>query len=1545
MKGVRILKRGFLCTAGIIAGLAGGMWHGSRAMGEEQAFYTETFGDGKWWTIRQTLPEGEREDGTPVFWYEKGTECVTGTFSGLRELEQGEHYYTYARTGRIPVGKWKVEDSYAYCVSKTARMEETEQKPVSVHPDSCGQPYFSGWMAFCADCGEPVSRENVYMSREAAESTDVMDADKNYYFLCPCPRPANGDEGSVERETEDSVLCGHLDRYWEASPHQCRGISVNRYRVVYDANGDGAEGAMAPSFHMYHNENLYEGKPVTPVETLSLCTYDRTEQGYRFAGWNTRADGTGNFYEDGDKILNLSYTDCNEDEEKGTVTLYAQWEKVRSTLIIDAGEGRYSGENPVTRNWGSFWRGDQGRLVPPAGNTIAFQTNGGNMNFSRMTGTQTFLGWELAEPANGEWKEGLYKFTGKDGSVDTVRAVYGRNPVTLPTPEKEGFFFGGWYFDGGCTRLAGYGGENCLLTEDVTLYAKWSELNMTAIPYNAASGGKGGVNLRWRQIGDKNKAYRIYGRAEDEADFVPLLQEQEVFYSCGKGSGKVGIPSAGFYFLAAEGAQGENYGLCHGGQGGRTEGIFFLRKGEVVEFTVGGQDGYNGGGLAGNFGNGGGCTVVSSNEKGVLMIAGGGGGAALAVNGGQGGERDGDSPGNDIRGEAGMAGGGGGCTPGTAGKRIEHVHSEEAGCYRDGAFNAMSPGLGIVSEEREWRDESDEENNIRSDRYFSRRMGSAQKPIPVQGNTTLDLGVWIQGIGINLLSGKSYVQVMDQNGIPFFKAVLEDLYREWERFEQQVVRPVGNGLYKGWPPIAKVTVHTDWRQSNSDGGEFDYLLSYRTEYPVFYADKTSRFCKVTLDEDYRNPVFFGDYAGEYYPSNSLWNSDILSCRGFKDRPILFSERSLWYGMSGVHFKYLIPIPEGTEGIYIYAEGMMDAVTIHEGEAEEHPVMSCQIRYDSIYLTGGLTVDCEAEDLEIPSGGGGNYVNRKQAMKGISEAGKSKGDGMLLVRTEEAGFTEEDNMSVLNAPDRAAPFPVEKDRVSMTAVGDDRVLVVFDQVDDRGTRYFFRAESFSVLTGEKMYDSNVAECVVTSGVKGYYYLTDGNGGTQLGDLGPKERDGLWFTRDSRMEVSVGRAGYLHIAAVDYAGNIGDTVHISLDGESVEAAWKISVSDSEISSVVNGYDYGSVYSAGDKNTYYIRADGKSPFLLSFRSHMHGPARKDYQIDRQTVEFYTENRWQKYGVVLPCSESISFGEKMDTAEFRQWWEGVGLMADGHYTSAVYMTADRNGRAGDVEFQQAFVMPADCHGTTLTAVPAAGASCRGEVIYSDKDGSGGLVRLMGDGEGPVIKGLEKLEEWRLIDRSCESVELELTAEDMLSGVKTFWLEVRNKDNFQSEKYFPDDDGVIRVSVTEAEAVFTGDFTVFAYAADHVGNCTTESREITEFELRAEVRRILLPHDPVFKRGESGILKIEVWGYAEKAEVEFPEFLAHCSKTFLYENAPQYRKQEQIQFMIPLDAPEDEYEIVVRAYKGDRELEVHPAVRTVEVDGNVLDELRTRLR
>lgn len=44
-----------------------------------------------------------------------------------------------------------------------------------------------------------------------------------------------------------------------------------------------------------------------------------------------------------------------------------------------------------------------------------------------------------------------------------------------------------------------------------------------------------------------------------------------------------------------------------------------------------------------------------------------------------------------------------------------------------------------------------------------------------------------------------------------------------------------------------------------------------------------------------------------------------------------------------------------------------------------------------------------------------------------------------------------------------------------------------------------------------------------------------------------------------------------------------------------------------------------------------------------------------------------------------------------------------------------------------------------------------------------------------------------------------------------------------------------------------------------------------TEFALASSVERILSPHDPIFKCGESGILTFTTWGYADRVEVIFP--------------------------------------------------------------------------
>ena len=83
---------------------------------------------------------------------------------------------------------------------------------------------------------------------------------------------------------------------------------------------------------------------------------------------------------------------------------------------------------------------------------------------------------------------------------------------------------------------------------------------------------------------------------------------------------------------------------------------------------------------------------------------------------------------------------------------------------------------------------------------------------------------------------------------------------------------------------------------------------------------------------------------------------------------------------------------------------------------------------------------------------------------------------------------------------------------------------------------------------------------------------------------------------------------------------------------------------------------------------------------------------------------------------------------------------------------------------------------------------------------------------------------------------------------------------------------------------------------------------------------------------------------------MEFPEELTRLdqelNRTFLYSGNPEYQKEEQVQFMIPLDAAEGvDYTITVRAYKGDRRLEEFPELAVLEVNGSILDDIRTRLR
>lgn len=85
---------------------------------------------------------------------------------------------------------------------------------------------------------------------------------------------------------------------------------ANGYTVVFDPNvpvGDTYSGTMADQIHQYD-------------QTQALTGNAYQYPGHFFKGWNTKADGTGTAYTDGQEVQNLTT------QNGGKVVLYAQWE-------------------------------------------------------------------------------------------------------------------------------------------------------------------------------------------------------------------------------------------------------------------------------------------------------------------------------------------------------------------------------------------------------------------------------------------------------------------------------------------------------------------------------------------------------------------------------------------------------------------------------------------------------------------------------------------------------------------------------------------------------------------------------------------------------------------------------------------------------------------------------------------------------------------------------------------------------------------------------------------------------------------------------------------------------------------------------------------------------------------------------------------------------------------------------------------------------------------------------------------------------------------
>lgn len=249
----------------------------------------------------------------------------------------------------------------------------------------------------------------------------------------------------------------------------------NTYTIAYNANG--GSGIIMPTAMVYDT-----GK------TLSSNTFKRT--GYAFAGWNTKADGSGTTYSNQNLVNNL--TDVNG----GTVVLYAQWKPCVYKITTDKQMGT-GGTDAFFEKFEYGFYSDKAtknaicKLVIPSKigyDFIGYYSwiNGGGIRLVNSVGDieaeNSFFLDDTTIYAN--WKPKQFKLTfdmqggtqGTTNAVATYDALYPMDRIAAPV--RQGYRFMGYF-----TEINGTGeliynefmatDKIYQETTDQTLYAYW----------------------------------------------------------------------------------------------------------------------------------------------------------------------------------------------------------------------------------------------------------------------------------------------------------------------------------------------------------------------------------------------------------------------------------------------------------------------------------------------------------------------------------------------------------------------------------------------------------------------------------------------------------------------------------------------------------------------------------------------------------------------------------------------------------------------------------------------------------------------------------------------------------------------------------------------------------------------------------------------------------------------------------------------------------------------------------------------------------------
>ena len=270
------------------------------------------------------------------------------------------------------------------------------------------------------------------------------------------------------------------------------------YTIAFDGNGNDGGNTVSQNF-------LYDA-------STDLADNGFTKTGYRFIGWNTAADGSGQSYSVGTPINNLSATDGD------VITFYARWTEVGYKVRFNKNAADATGtmddmsftfeeskalslntferEGYVFDGWSKYYETSEkhfsdGEVV----SHLASTENAVFFLYARWRGNPHTLTYD----ANGGIVNG--------GATDSIVRKTGERYGALPYPSKEGLNFVGWYTEP-------EGGEQVTMdtlmaNADVTIYAQYRGDDINT-PLNPPDKDKKKEDNRPKEVltlGNGNKIY------------------------------------------------------------------------------------------------------------------------------------------------------------------------------------------------------------------------------------------------------------------------------------------------------------------------------------------------------------------------------------------------------------------------------------------------------------------------------------------------------------------------------------------------------------------------------------------------------------------------------------------------------------------------------------------------------------------------------------------------------------------------------------------------------------------------------------------------------------------------------------------------------------------------------------------------------------------------------------------------------------------------------------------------------------------------------